>query len=256
MTKNDAAKPIANESATPRLRRRLLGYRRKDVDAWVFDSRGQLIELREELMERTEAVTELEGNVHELKLQLRYWEDRAAFIDSQLSRVHEDARRIEHEARERADQVEKTAQGRALQMVDRVCVEANTILQHARDEAREIYGRNQQDINRSRVRVEQMSALQVEVSNALHRAMERFQEGVFELDKVQPTRQHSLVARVSAAAAQQAPPRERTLPTFGRTRALEAAQLLDDLETPDGGDPHDAALATLKVLEGDSHTNL
>lgn len=235
------------------------GYDRAEVDAFVLQNAGESVDLREQLMSRCEELDQLRDEQRRLRTELRYWNDRQTFIDGELDRVRADAERIENDARERASNVEKRAQDRALQLVDRVCVEANTILVNAREEAHAMFARQEDDLDVSRRRVERMTQLQLEITSALRAAMQQFERGMHEIESVAPSLRANLassmhagqqspdsISRVGAqlehseqpdgagmAAPQHGPLQRRpvrTTPTFGRARAMAAAGLSEDVQ--------------------------
>jgi hypothetical protein len=103
--------------------------------------------------------------------------------------------------------------------VDRVCNEANAMLQHAREEAREMFLRFETDVDMSQQKLDKLEKVRTEVARSMQTALEQFEEAVRELDKVGPVR------RIVESLEE---PVRRSVPTFGKEKALEAARRFED----------------------------
>lgn len=221
-----------------RFPRSLFGYRRSTVDEAVTRLRlrvheleTEAVELREQLLEARHEASEFRHDLTRAKAELRYWNDRASYVDSEVARARQRAGEIEQEARSRADAIEADAQERSLQLVDRVCTEANAMLQAAREEAREMFLRFETDVDMSQQKLEQLERVRTEVARNMQRALQQFEQAVRELDKVGPVRR--IVESLEA-------PVRRPVPTFGKQKALDAARRFEET----AGEGASAALST------------
>jgi vacuolar-type H+-ATPase subunit H len=214
------------ESATAtrgnRFHRRFRGYAvhvvddaLEELETRVHDLEGQAVELREELLETQHTASETKHDLTRARAELRYWNDRASYVDSEVSRARQRATEMEATARARAEAIEADAQERSLQLIDRVCEEANTMLHAARAEAREMFLRFETDVDMSQQKLERLESVRREVSRTMQGALNQFEEAVRELDKVSPARR--IVESLE-------PPVRRAVPTFGQQKALDAAQ--------------------------------
>lgn len=179
-TGNDAA-------PSPSFEIRMRGYDRSAVDVWLAEHVSKVTLLTETLRERDAQIARMETQLERSRRELRYWHDRQVFVDAEVERARTDAERIEREAHERSRQLEADTQERALRMIDRVCSEANGILEHARAEAQALMARYDDDVNLSHRRLAQLSEMQVDVVQAMRGAMSRFEQGVSELELVTPS---------------------------------------------------------------------
>ena len=217
--------PAENAPGT-RFARGFRGYKRNLVDdamtrmeLKVADLETQAVELREELLDSQHVASEARHDLTRARAELRYWNDRASYVDSEVARARQRAAELEASARSRAEAVEADAQERSLQLVDRVCSEASAIMQAAREEAREMFLRFETDVDMSQQKLDKLEQVRVEVSRTMQGALNQFEEAVRELDKVAP------VKRIVEALE---PPTRRAVPTFGKKKALEAARRFDE----------------------------
>ncbi|MEO6867368.1 MAG: hypothetical protein ABI200_05050 [Gaiellales bacterium] len=219
--------PTAADTPAPgrRFSRTLFGYRRGTVDETVAEMEQQVedleqqsIELREELLDARQQVNETDHDLTRARAELRYWNDRASYVDSEVARARRVADEIEHAARDRAETIEADAQERSLQLIDRVCSEANAMLQHAREEAREMFLRFEQDVDLSHQKLEKLEDVRRNVARTMQGALQQFEEAVRDLDTVSPTK------RIDAGL--EGPVRRAGL-TFGKQKAHEAAARFD-----------------------------
>ncbi len=217
--------PAENAPGT-RFRRSFRGYRRNLVDdamtrmeLRVADLEQQAVELREELLDSQHVASEARHDLTRARAELRYWNDRASYVDSEVARARQRATELEKAARDRADAIEADAQERSLQLIDRVCGEANAMLQAARGEAREMFLRFETDVDMSKQKLDKLEEVRHEVASTMQGALNQFEEAVRELDKVAPAKRI-----VSALEA----PTRRSVPTFGTKKALEAARRFDE----------------------------
>lgn len=209
-------------TAGTRFARAFRGYRRSLVDdamtrmeLRIHDLEGQTVELREELLDSQHVASEARHDLTRARAELRYWNDRASYVDSEVARARARANELEQTARERAEAIEADAQERSLQLVDRVCLEANAMLQHAREEAREMFLRFETDVDMSQQKLDRLEIVRREVASTMQEALNQFEEAVRELDKVAP------VKRIVEALET---PTRRPVPTFGLKKAIEAAE--------------------------------
>jgi hypothetical protein len=214
------------EVTTPAFGRSLLGYRRSDVDAAVLEltQRAAGVDrhnaaLRAQLTTTEHVLSETKHDLTRARAELRYWNDRASYIDGEVARARRRALEIEQEARERSEAIEADAQERSMQLIDRVCSEANALLQTAREEARDMFLRFEQDVDLSQQRLVRLEDVRADVAQSMQAALIQFEAAVRELDHAGP------IHRVNAALAE---PQRRALPTFGRERAIEAARRFDE----------------------------
>ncbi|MCW2926948.1 MAG: hypothetical protein JWM86_916 [Thermoleophilia bacterium] len=205
-----------------RFRRGMRGYRTGLVDdaiarleLRVDDLEHEAVELREALLDSQHETSEIRHDLTRARAELRYWNDRASYVDTEVARARQRATEVEQLARQRAETIEADAQERSLQLIDRVCTEANAIMQHARDEAREMFLRFETDVDMSQQRLDKLEAVRGEVARSMQAALHQFEDAVRELDKVAPARR--IVAQLEG-------PTRRAVPTFGQDRALEAAR--------------------------------
>ncbi|MCW2921162.1 MAG: hypothetical protein JWL76_1036 [Thermoleophilia bacterium] len=224
-TTTEHTHPAENAPGT-RFARGFRGYRRNLVDdamtrmeLKVADLEQQAVELREELLDSQHVASEARHDLTRARAELRYWNDRASYVDSEVARARQRATELEASARSRAEAIEADAQERSLQLVDRVCSEANAIMQAAREEAREMFLRFETDVDMSQQKLDKLEQVRVEVSRTMQGALNQFEEAVRELDKVAP------VKRIVEALE---PPTRRSVPTFGKKKALEAARRFDE----------------------------
>ncbi len=217
--------PAENEPGK-RFARSFRGYRRNVVDdamtrmeLRVADLEQQSVELREELLDSQHVASEARHDLTRARAELRYWNDRASYVDSEVARARQRATELEAAARSRAETIEADAQERSLQLVDRVCSEANAIMQAAREEAREMFLRFETDVDMSQQKLDKLEQVRVEVASTMQGALQQFEEAVRELDKVAP------VKRIVEALE---PPTRRAVPTFGKKKAMEAARRFDE----------------------------
>ena len=201
------------------------GYRRNLVDDAIAslelrieDLESQAVELREELLDAQHVAGEARHDLTRARAELRYWNDRASYVDSEVARARQRALELEESARSRAEAIEADAQERSLQLVDRVCVEANQIMQAAREEAREMFLRFETDVDMSKQKLDKLEQVRREVAQTMQGALSQFEVAVQELDKVAPAKR--LVSQLEE-------PTRRTTPTFGRRKAQEAAKRFD-----------------------------
>ncbi|MCW2973413.1 MAG: hypothetical protein JWN72_1686 [Thermoleophilia bacterium] len=204
-----------------RFRRRLRGYDVDVVDdallrneARIADLEAHVETLREDLQHAQHETSETRHDLTRARAELRYWNDRATYVDSEVTRARSVAAELERTARERADEIEADAQARSLQLVDRVCAEANMILQSAREEARDMFLRFETDVDVSQQKLEKLDTVRHEIARTMQHALQQFEDAVREMDKVAP------VKRIVEALEQ---PTRRPVPTFGQQKALEAA---------------------------------
>lgn len=198
------------------------GYRRRDVDELLADMAERIEvlerqgeELRDELQDRDHTVSETRHDLSRARAELRYWNDRASYVDSEVARARVRATELERAARERADAIEADAQERSLQLVDRVCSEANAMLQAARAEAREMFLRFETDVEMSQTKLAHLNRVRTEVASTMQGALTQFEAAVRQLDEVGPIR------RIVEALEE---PERPAVPTFGKQRAMEAAR--------------------------------
>ncbi len=201
------------------------GYRRNLVDDAVAslelrvdDLEEQAVQLREELLEAQHVAGEARHDLTRARAELRYWNDRASYVDSEVARARQRALELEQSARDRAEAIEADAQERSLQLVDRVCMEANQIMQAAREEAREMFLRFETDVDMSKQKLDKLEQVRRDVAQTMQGALSQFEAAVQELDKVAPAKR--LVSQLEE-------PTRRTTPTFGRRKAQEAAKRFD-----------------------------
>jgi len=209
-------------AATPQFRKRLLGYDANAVDDAIArldlrhrDLEHQSVELREALLEAQHNASETKHDLTRARAELRYWNDRASYVDSEVARARQRANELESGARQRADAIEADAQERSLQLIDRVCGEANTMLQSAREEAREMFLRFETDVDMSHQKLSKLEEVRTEVARTMQNALRQFEDAVRELDKVAPAKR--IVEALEA-------PVRRSVPTFGKKKALDAAK--------------------------------
>jgi chromosome segregation ATPase len=217
--------PAENAPGT-RFARSFRGYRRNLVDdamtrleLRVADLEQQSVELREELLDSQHVASEARHDLTRARAELRYWNDRASYVDSEVARARQRATELEAAARSRAEAIEADAQERSLHLVDRVCSEANAIMQAAREEAREMFLRFETDVDMSQQKLDKLEQVRVEVASTMQGALNQFEEAVRELDKVAPAKR--IVTALEA-------PTRRSVPTFGKKKALEAARRFDE----------------------------
>jgi hypothetical protein len=216
----------AENAPGKRFARSLRGYRRNLVDDAVTrlelrvrDLEEQAVDLREELLDSQHVASEARHDLTRARAELRYWNDRASYVDSEVARARQRAIELEASARERAETIEADAQERSLQLVDRVCAEANAIMQSAREEAREMFLRFETDVDMSQQKLDKLEQVRQEVAQTMQGALTQFEDAVRELDKVAPAK------RIVQALET---PTRRAVPTFGKKKALEAAKRFDD----------------------------
>ncbi|MBC7462298.1 MAG: hypothetical protein H7287_13130 [Thermoleophilia bacterium] len=204
-----------------RFRRKLRGYDINLVDdallrseARITDLEAHVETLHEDLQHAQHETSETRHDLTRARAELRYWNDRATYVDSEVTRARRVAADLEQTARDRADTIEADAQHRSLQLVDRVCAEANTILQSAREEARDMFLRFETDVDISQQKLEKLDTVRHEIARTMQHALQQFEDAVREMDKVAP------VKRIVEALEQ---PTRRPVPTFGQQKALEAA---------------------------------
>jgi len=181
----------------------------------IEDLETQCIEMREQLLESQQEASETRHDLTRARAELRYWNDRASYVDSEVARARHRAQELEAAARERAETIEADAQERSLQLVDRVCTEANALLQHAREEAREMFLRFEMDVDLKQQKLDRLEQSRMEVARTMQGALRQFEDAVRELDKVDPSK------RIVEALED---PVRRTAPNFGTQRALEASR--------------------------------
>ena len=220
-TTTDATSTKDSQAPGTRFPRSFHGYDRHIVDDELrrIDARVADHERRAERLARhlDETRTDLASARHELtraRAELRYWNDRASYVDSEVARARTLADEIESAARGRADAIEADAQERSLQLVDRVCTEANAMLQAAREEAREMFMRFETDVDMSKQKLDRLETVRRDVARTMQTAIGQFEDAVRELDTVAPTK------RIVEAVEM---PVRKSLPTFGKQRAIEAA---------------------------------
>jgi hypothetical protein len=223
-TSEDHVHPAENVPGT-RFKRSFRGYRRNLVDdamasmeLRIDDLEEQSVQLREELLEAQHVAGEARHDLTRARAELRYWNDRASYVDSEVARARQRATELEQTARERAEAIEADAQERSLQLVDRVCSEAGTIMQSAREEAREMFLRFETDVDMSQQKLDKLEQVRIDVAQTMQGALKQFELAVTELDKVAPAK------RLVTALEE---PTRRAVPTFGRKKAQEAARRFD-----------------------------
>jgi hypothetical protein len=215
----------AENPAGARFKRGFRGYRRNLVDDAIValelriaDLEEQSVQLREELLDAQHVAGEARHDLTRARAELRYWNDRASYVDSEVARARQRALELEQSARERAEAIEADAQERSLQLVDRVCTEANQIMQAAREEAKEMFLRFETDVDMSKQKLDKLEQVRRDVAQTMQGALQQFEAAVQELDKVAPAKR--LVSELEA-------PTRRAVPTFGRRKAQEAARRFD-----------------------------
>jgi vacuolar-type H+-ATPase subunit H len=215
----------ATDTPGQRFPRAVRGYRRNLVDdamagleLQVAELEDQAVQLREELLEARHAGDETRHDLTRARAELRYWNDRASYVDSEVARARQRATEIEQEARSRADAIEADAQERSLQLIDRVCTEANQIILAAREEAREMFLRFETDVDMSKQKLDKLDQVRVEVAETMQGALQQFEAAVRELDLASSTK------RIVSSLEE---PERRAVPTFGRQKAREAAERFD-----------------------------
>lgn len=241
-TSSDLSHPAEAAPGT-RFRRGFFGYRRHLVDDAITrmqlridDLETQSVELREELLEAQHVASETRHDLTRARAELRYWNDRASYVDSEVARARHRATELEQASRERAETIEADAQERSLQLVDRVCTEANMMLQSAREEAREMFLRFETDVDMSKQKLDKLEEVRREVARSMQGALQQFEDAVRELDKVAPAK------RIVDALET---PVRRAVPTFGKQKALDAAKRFED----SAFDGTSAALSTPLMLD-------
>jgi hypothetical protein len=105
------------------------------------------------------------------------------------------------------------------------------MLQAAREEAREMFLRFETDVDMSKQKLDKLEAVRREVAQSMQDALHQFEEAVRELDKVAPAKRIVEALEV---------PVRRAVPTFGKQKALDAAQRFEDA----AGTSASAALST------------
>ena len=225
MSESTHTHPAENAPGT-RFKRSFRGYRRNLVDdamtrleLRVADLEQQAVELREELLDSQHDASEARHDLTRARAELRYWNDRASYVDSEVARARQRAQELEGSARSRAEAIEADAQERSLQLIDRVCAEASQIMQAAREEAREMFLRFETDVDMSKQKLDKLEEVRREVASTMQGALTQFESAVRELDKVAPAKR--IVESLEA-------PTRRAVPTFGKKKALEAAKRFDD----------------------------
>jgi hypothetical protein len=221
----DNTHPAENAPGT-RFARSFRGYRRNLVDdamtrmeLRVDDLEQQAVELREELLDSQHVASEARHDLTRARAELRYWNDRASYVDSEVARARQRATELEAAARGRAESIEADAQERSLQLIDRVCAEASQIMTAAREEAREMFLRFETDVDMSQQKLDKLEQVRTEVAKTMQGALSQFEDAVRELDKVAP------VKRIVEALET---PTRRSVPTFGTKKAMEAARRFDE----------------------------
>ena len=101
--------PASTDVPSLRFPRALLGYRRDAVDDACAALADQVVELREALMERDTVVQDLRSDLTRCEAEIRYWNDRESYVESEVDRARTTAERLEREAHERAVAVELEA---------------------------------------------------------------------------------------------------------------------------------------------------
>lgn len=228
-TSSDLTHPAERQQEMP-LRRGLFGYRRRDVDEAMarLNERvnvleGQAVDLRQEIMEERDSSSEVRHELSRVRAELRYWNDRASFVDGEVARARQRAAEIEEAARHRGQTIEADAQERALQLIDRVAAEANSMLQMAREEANNMFRRFETDVDLSHQKLDKLEQVRREVAETMQGALGKFEEAIRDLDKADSSRR--LVASVDEE------PRRVSTPTFGKQKAVEAARRFEDAYT-------------------------
>lgn len=196
----------------PRFRRRLRGYDADAVEAWAETVLSQLAAVADEYERLLASQRSTDMQLAESRAEVRFWHDRQSFIEAELERVRSQGAALIEDARGRADEIERAAEQRSLTMIERVCEEANSIMQHARDEAQLLFSRQERDVDAARARVERMTALQQEMSRALRGAMQRFEQGLMEVEHAGPSAQIAPPPRPRAALPVSTHPTAATTP--------------------------------------------
>lgn len=129
---------------------RLLGYRPSDVNTWVRAANEQLAALRSAEAARLLRIRELELESEMLRMRVRDWETREEAISHQLAVARESFDRMEQDARLRVDDAEG-------------------------------------DVERARMRAEQLIELQASVSTTLSTVVQQVTGTLAALSRQQPT---------------------------------------------------------------------
>jgi vacuolar-type H+-ATPase subunit H len=185
------------------------------VDLQLRDLEVEAADLREELLAARNDASETRHDLTRAKAELRYWNDRASYVDSEVARARRQAAELEETARNRADTIEADAQARSLQLIDSVCEEANAMLQHAREEAREMFLRFESDVDMSQQKLVRLEEARDLIASTMQNALRQFEDAVREMNKVGPIEQ--IVAAIEE-------PTRRAVPTFGQRKALDHAK--------------------------------
>lgn len=208
-----------------RFRRRFRGYdvnlvedALTQLDQRTGELEHEVDDLRESLLEARTDGAEAKHDLARARAELRYWNDRASYVDSEVTRARRVAIELEQHARERAEQIEADAQERSIQLVDRVCTEANQLLVAAREEARDMFLRFESEVDMSQQKLDQLEEARTKIATAMQRAMSQFSDAVRQMEQVAPP---SLLMETLEQ------PKRRAIPTFGRQKALEAAERFD-----------------------------
>ena len=214
-----------DERPGTRFRRRFRGYDVNHVEDAVTqleqragDLEHEVGELRETLLDARTEGAEAKHDLARARAELRYWNDRASYVDSEVTRARRVAIELEQHARERAETIEADAQERSIQLIDRVCSEANQLLVAAREEARDMFLRFESEVDMSQQKLDQLEDARTRIASAMQGAMSQFSDAVRQMEQVAPP---SLLMETLER------PKRRTIPTFGRQKAIEAAERFD-----------------------------
>jgi hypothetical protein len=214
-----------------RFRRRFRGYDVNLVEDFIErlelrteDLEHEAGDLRDSLQQSKSEAAEAKHDLARARAELRYWNDRASYVDSEVARARRHAVELEQTARERADAIEADAQERSIQLIDRVCTEANGLLVAAREEAREMFLRFETDVDMSQQKLDQLERARRQIAGAMSKALTQFSDAVRDMERVAPAQ---LLVEASAQ------PARRAKPSFGRAKAIAAAKNFEDTRGTD-----------------------
>lgn len=237
----------ASSEITARFGRELLGYRRSVVDDAVANLElriatltGEATDVRAALLASQHAASETGHNLTRARAELRYWNDRASYVDNEVARARRRAIELTQTARDRAEAIEADAQERSLQLIERVCSEANAILQSTREQAQEMSLRLETDVDVSQRKLDRLELARTAVAEALRSALASFEEAVEGVTSAAPAR------RIVELLEE---PVRRAVPTFGRQKDMEAARRFKQVSAP--SDRDETASPTRRVRDAD-----
>lgn len=183
MESNESVNDLTRRLGEARAELRFLRDRESLVEAESIRARHDAEELLEQARQTASRIrSEASASASAVRAEA------GAQAEVAVREARERALQVERMATERAERLEQQAQQRAVALIERMTRQAAAIIDSARDDARLTAAASRSEVDTSRLRVDALSRLQVEITEAMRIAMQRFERGLLDLERAAPSR--------------------------------------------------------------------